>query len=377
MKILIDGRLYGLENAGLGRYLNNLILELSRIDLKNEYVLLLRKKYFDSLKLPGNWKKVLADFRHYSFKEQVALPGLIKKENPDLVHFPHFNVPIFYKGKYVVTIHDLLMHTQKGLLATTLPAPFYFVKRLGYKLGFNTAVKKSSAIIVPSLAVKNELEKEYKGISEKIYVTYEGLDEEISNVDTVEIDSPYFVYTGNAYPHKNLKRLVQAMVLLNINRDEKIKLIITSARNVFTSRLEKIINELKAEDFVKLLGFVPDKSLGSLYKNSLGFVFPSLSEGFGLPGLEAMNAGTPVLASEIPVFKEIYEKYAIYFNPLDFSSIERSMRDVIEMKESERKNLVEEGQKFAKRYSWVKMAKETLKIYEETAPKKENSSCLR
>jgi len=380
MRILIDGRLYGLENAGLGRYLNNLVLELSKIDSKNEYVLLLRKKYFDLLKFPGNWKKVLADFRHYSFKEQTVLPGLIRRENPDLVHFPHFNVPIFYKGKYIVTIHDLLMHTQRGLSATTLPAPFYFVKRLGYRLGFDMAVKKSSAIIVPSVAVKDDLVREYKGISEKIYVTYEGLDEKISSDDTIKIDSSYFIYVGNAYPHKNLRRLIQAAVLLNTNRDEKISLVIVSARNAFTSRLEKLVDELKANDFVKLLGFVPDKSLGLLYKNSLGFVFPSLSEGFGLPGLEAMSVGTLVLASEIPVFKEIYDNHAIYFNPLDFSSIERTMRGVIEIGDAERKKNIEEGQKFAKRYSWVKMARETLKIYENTF-KKENSSqgssCLR
>jgi glycosyltransferase involved in cell wall biosynthesis len=363
MRILIDGRLYGLENAGLGRYLNNLVSELSKIDSRDEYIILLRKKYFDSLILPENWKKVLADFRHYSFKEQFILPGLIKKENPDLVHFPHFNVPIFYKGKFVVTIHDLLMHTQKGPSTTTLSAPFYFLKRVGYRFVFDTAVKNSAVIIVPSNAVKNELEREYKGISDKVNVTYEGLDERISNSGTIKVDSPYFVYVGNAYPHKNLKRLIQAIVLLNTNRDEKVKLVIASVRSVFTSRLEKVVNDLKAYDSVKILGAVPDEDLGSLYKNSLGFVFPSLSEGFGLPGLEAMGAGTLVLASEIPVFKEIYSKHAIYFNPLDFSSIEKAMKDVVELEDNEREKLIEDGQNFAKKYSWAKMAKETLEIY--------------
>jgi glycosyltransferase involved in cell wall biosynthesis len=90
-----------------------------------------------------------------------------------------------------------------------------------------------------------------------------------------------------------------------------------------------------------------------------------------------MNAGTLLLASEIPVFKEIYGKHAVYFNQLDFSSIERTMKNVIEMEDSERINIIEEGQKFAKRYSWAKMAKETLKIYEETIIKKKNSSCIR
>jgi glycosyltransferase involved in cell wall biosynthesis len=376
MKILIDGRLYGLENAGLGRYLTNLVLELSKIDLKNSYVLLLRKKYFDLLKLPKNWKKVLADFRHYSFNEQILLPGLIQKENPDLVHFPHFNVPIFYKGKYVVTIHDLLMHTQTGLSATTLPAPIYAIKRLAYRLDFDTAIKEATSIIVPSNAIKNEIEKEYKGISDKLNVTYEGLDKNISSSNNIKIDSPYFVYAGNAYPHKNLKRLIRAITLLNINRNEKVSLVIASARNTFTSRLGKLIAEANAGEYVKLLGFVPDNQLGSLYKNSLGFVFPSLSEGFGLPGLEAMNAGTLLLASEIPVFKEIYDKYAMYFNPLDFSSIERTMRSALEISESDRKRHIEDGQQFAKRYSWAKMAGETLKIYEETF-KQESSYNLR
>ncbi len=363
MKIVIDGRLYGPENAGLGRYITNLVLELSKLDSNDEYVLLLRKKYFDSLSLPAKWKKVLADFRHYSLKEQLILPGLIKKENPDLVHFPHFNVPVAYNGKHVVTIHDLLMHKQIGLSATTLPAPIYFLKRLAYRFVFDTAVRKSQAVIVPSIAVKNELLAEYKNIPDKVHVTYEGIDGKISVASGNKLGYPYFVYTGNAYPHKNLRRLIQAMVQLNANRSEKVVLAIASARNIFTNRVEKMKKDLKADDIVRLLGFVPDNELGSLYKNSIGFIFPSLSEGFGLPGLEAMNAGTLVLASEIPVFKEIYERNAIYFNPLDFSSIEKAMRNALEIDPLRRKNLIEKGQEFAKRYSWSKMAKETLEIY--------------
>jgi glycosyltransferase involved in cell wall biosynthesis len=376
MKILIDARLYGPENAGLGRYLSNLILELSKIDSENEYVLLLRKKYFESLDLPKNWKKVLADFRHYSFKEQLLLPGIIQKESPDLVHFPHFNVPLLYNGRYVVTIHDLLMHSQTGLAATTLSAPSYFIKRLAYRLVFDRAAKKSSAVIVPSVAVKDELEIEYKGVSEKTSVTHEGLDKKITYSGGIKIGRPYFIYAGNAYPHKNLIRLIQAMVLLNANRDKKIYLAIASARNVFVRRVERIIKESDAQGFVKILGFVADKDLGSLYKYSLGFVFPSLSEGFGLPGLEAMNAGTLLLASEVPVFKEIYGTHAVYFNPLDFTSIEKVMINVLEMKSEDRKKLIEEGQKFAKRYSWAKMAEETLEVYEK-AIKKESSDNIR
>jgi glycosyltransferase involved in cell wall biosynthesis len=363
VKILIDGRLYGLENAGLGRYLINLTDQLSKADNNNEYVLFLRKKYFDNLNLPANWKKVLVDIRHYSLIEQLKLPGLIKKENPDIVHFPHFNVPVFYRGKYIVTIHDMLMHKSVGLAATTLPAPLYLFKRLGYRLVFDNAVKHSIKIIVPSYSVKKELVKVYGIHFNKIEVTYEGVNTNITYSKDNFVDKPYFVYTGNAYPHKNLKRLIEAVVSLNTNCNQSVNLVIASSRGIFTQRLEKIIRDQKAKEYVKLPGFVPDEKLFSLYKNSIGFVFPSLSEGFGLPGLEAMVAGTLVLAAETPVFKEIYQENAIYFNPLDFTSIEKTMRNVIEMNPDLRKEKIEKAQDFVKRYSWAKMAKETLKVY--------------
>lgn len=175
--------------------------------------------------------------------------------------------------------------------------------------------------------------------------------------------SKYFIYTGNAYPHKNLNRLIEGVILLNKSQDEPVTLKIASSRNVFTKRLEKEIKNQGAEKYVELLGYVPDERLTELYKNSVAFVFPSLSEGFGLPGIEAMEAGTLILASDIPVFKEIYKDSAIYFNPLDFTSIEKVMENVLGMEEEERKEKIAFAQKFVKRYSWTQMAKETLKVY--------------
>jgi len=173
MKILIDARLYGLENAGLGRYSMNLVTELSKLNSKNEYVILLRKKYFDELNLPKNWKKVLADFRHYSPAEQIFLPSIIKKENPDITHFLHFNVPLLFTGKFTVTIHDMLMHKFAGLSATTLPAPVYYLKQLIYRMIFRKAILGSEKIIVPSHAVENEILDYYKIDRRKLKVIYE------------------------------------------------------------------------------------------------------------------------------------------------------------------------------------------------------------
>ncbi len=366
MRILIDGRLYGLENAGLGRYVN-LVRGLTKIDSKNDYTILLRKNYFNSLELPQNWKKVEANFRHYSFTEQFKLPAIIKKEKPDLVHFPHFNIPILYFGKYIVTIHDMLMHDSVGFDATTLSKFQYLIKRLGYRFAFDGAIRRSKKIIVPSMAVKNDLVRFY-GISDsKIFVTYEGIDVAGASKEKYPIKGPYFVYTGNAYPHKNLERLIEAMIVLNKKSEHIVKLVISSSRGIFTQRLENTIKNNSADSCVKLLGFVPDAKLPDLYRNSVGFAAASISEGFGLPGLEALSLGTLLLASDIPVFREIYQKHAIYFNPKNVDSIAEALEKALSIGIKDRERIIAEGKKFVNIYSWDKMAQETLKIYVESS----------
>ena len=366
MKILIDARLYGLENTGLGRYLINLVDRLSKIDNNNRYTILLRKKYYDSLNLPKNWKKILADFHHYSFKEQFKIPRIVRVEVPDITHFPHFNVPLYYRGKYVVTIHDMLMHKSSGLSTTTLPHLQYLIKRMAYKTIFRHAVKGSIKVIVPSKVVKSEVVKGYKIDPGKVIVTYDGFDGKISAKEDVNLEKPYFAYVGNAYPHKNLEGLIKAIRILNTKSDQRVFLAISGARNIFTQRIEDIVKREKAGNFVKLFGFLPDDKLGSLLANSKAFVFPTFSEGFGLPGLEAMGAGTLVLASNIPVLKEVYKDNAVYFDPNSPEKIAQAMDLALKMPEKERNARVKKAKEFVKIYSWDKMARETLQIYAES-----------
>lgn len=369
MKILIDARMYGLENAGIGRYLMNLITELVSLDKKNTYVLLLREKYYKTFHLPGNWKKILADFRHYTLEEQLKLSSVIKREKPDLVHFPHLNIPYFCKCKFVVTIHDLTMQKQ-GRDATSLSLPAYYLKRLPFLLIAKKAVKEAVKIIVPSQVVKDDIIKYYKIDRDKINVIYEGFEDKFgksSNINVrqkYKLDYPYFIYVGSAYPHKNLSRVIKASVLLNKKLKQKIIFAIGGSRNVFIERLEQEIKRLNASQIVRFLGFIPDEDLPSLYRDSVAFIYPSLSEGFGLQGLEAIDAGTILLASNIDVFKEIYKDNAVFFNPYDFTSISEAMKETIALERNKRKEIIEKSQKFIKRYSWKKMAVETLKIYE-------------
>ncbi len=370
MKIIIDARMYGLENAGIGRYLINLIDEIEKADSKNTYLLLLRKKYFDSLNFGNkNFQKVLADYQHYSLKEQVLLPLQLIKLKGDLVHFPHFNVPLFWFGKYVVTIHDLIKHESRGVATTTRFPMVYWLKFIVYRLVTWITIKKAFKIITPSYFWKKELVKRYGLAENKISVTYEGVADGLlsqkANINPQKIlakyniQKPFVIYTGSLYPHKNVERLVKAMALIN----QDLKLVIVCARNIFYQRFLQKIKELKAEKFVNLVGFVPDEELATIYKQAQALVFPSFWEGFGLPGLEAMGSGLPVIAAKASCLPEIYGQAALYFNPLD----ERELAEKIQRIRTDKKlreDLIQKGFDQVKKYSWGKMAKETLEIYE-------------
>lgn len=372
-KILIDARMYGLEHAGIGRYILNLIDELTVIAKEDMFVILLRKKYFDELKLPNNWEKIKADFRHYSLTEQIKLPSIIYSQKADIVHFPHFNIPVFWGGKFIVTIHDMTMHSQ-GINSTTLPLPIYLLKRIPYRFVFSRAVSRSKTIITPSESVKKQIAKYFSIDAKKILVTYEGYKsdfiadkEQSRELDILSkfkiVNDDYFFYVGNAYPHKNLGRVIAAVMDLNKNKNVRAKFVIAGSRNEFTNRLEKQIEELNAQNFVKLLGFVSDEELRVLYKYSLGFVYPSLSEGFGLQGLEAIASGTIVIASNIPIFREIYQSHAFYFDPLSVASISSTLFSVLGMKQADKYKYQGSAREFIKKYSWRKMAEETLDVY--------------
>ena len=382
LKIGIDCRMYGLKHAGIGRYVMNLVEELLKQDKENEYVLFINDD--ESIKTQissSNFKTVVVEVPHYSLKEQLLMPGIVAREKVDLMHFPHFNVPVFYQGKYVVTIHDLIKHASKGMTTTTRSPLLYWLKFLGYKIVFRQAVRRAEKIITPSQFVKNEVIKEYGVKPGKVVVTYEGVDDmfKVQSAKckvTVQsskllkkynIKKPYLLYVGSVYPHKNIERLIEAVKLLNnkyLTSDIlHITLVIVCARNVFIVRLRNKIVQIGAQNFVKLAGFVPDDDLSILYREAEAFVFPTLSEGFGLPGLEAMEAGCPVICSNIPVLREVYGEAAVYFNPLDTKDIAKKILEVMGQKDK-RDNLREEREKQVRKYSWSKMAKETLSVYQ-------------
>ena len=396
MRIIIDARMYGLEHAGIGRYISNLVQELKtqnspaspseagRAKLKtHEFILLVRKDKLVEVKkeVGENFKLVVADYPHYSLQEQVLLPMKLLKIKPDLVHFPHFNAPLLWWGKQVVTIHDLIKHESKGPQTTTRWPLFYWFKYLNYQFLVWLVVKRAKKIIVPSNYWKKELVQRFKLKPEKIVVTYEGVEKKFQSsvlsfkslvkiLSKYKITKPFVIYTGSLYPHKNVERLVEAVKLINQfpipNYQFPITLVIVCSRNIFYERFRKKVKEMKAEKYVNLVGFVPDEELVALYQEAEAFVFPSLLEGFGLPGLEAMAVGLPVISSNASCLPEIYGEAALYFDPHDVNDMAEKIKKVVGDTRI-RETLREKGYKQVKNYSWQKMAKKTLEVYASAA----------
>lgn len=368
LRVGIDARL--INEKGLGRYIKNLIENLQKIDQKNTYYIFLLEKDFKTLKLSKNFIKVLADFRWYTLKEQTQFPKILNQYNLDLLHVPHFNVPIFYKGKMVVTIHDLIHQHVDTKHASTHNLLMYKLKKIGYKKVFQTAVKKSTHIVTVSEFVKKQLEDEWRVNPEKISITYEAVDESFGKRESgdvlkkYDIKPPYIFYVGNAHPHKNLEGLIKAFLELR-KKYQYLQLVLSGDDNFFWPKLRRG-PRLRGDDGgrnIIFTGKVTDEELVSLYKNAQAFVTASLEEGFGLPLLEAFALGCPVISSNMGSLPEIGKDAAYYFDPKDQDDMVIKIQNVLNDL-SLRKELIKKGKKRVKDFSWKKMAEETLKIYQ-------------
>ena len=375
MRIGVDARLYGLEHTGIGRYVQRLVVELLKKDKKNHYVLFVRPKYAHEFDLYNNVSIRVVSTPIYGFLEQILLPVIYKSEKLDLLHVPHFNAPILYPGKIIVTIHDLIKHYSKGKETTTRHSFLYTVKRIGYLFLVSTIIHKATRIIVPSKFVKSDIIKNFHINEDKISVTYESVDAQIKTVVLSDAEKkqilkkynltpPFIAYTGSLYPHKNVDLLIDAVIDHNRTREVDLNLAIICARNVFYERMNQKIISKKAYDFIKLLGFLPDEEVSKLYSLALCLVHPSKMEGFGLTGLEAMKVGLPVISSSASCLPEVYGAAALFFDPDSKTSLMDKLSLVIGDR-SLREKLIALGLLQVKKYSWARMARETLNVYQE------------
>jgi glycosyltransferase involved in cell wall biosynthesis len=371
MKIGIDCRIYSSKFTGIGRYVYELTSRIAQHDNENEYVLFFNKSEFEKF-TPSvkRIKKVLADSPIYSLKEQLHFLHILNKEKLDLMHFTHFNRPIFYNRPSVVTIHDLTLSYYPGKKKRSI------LHRLAYQLTLNASVKKAKRIITISKNSKNDLKKLLNVNEDKIRVVYQGVGSEFRQIEDANkiagdlekysIKKPFLLYTGVWRSHKNVPNLIKAFAEMKKNFDlPELSLVITGKEDPHYPEVKETVKALNLEKNVIFTGLVSESELVSLYNAAEIYVFPSLYEGFGLPPLEAMACGTPVAASDVSSIPEICGKgNAVFFDPQNFEDMALKIYALYSNKNLQRK-LIEKGLNHVQEFSWDEMAKKTLSIYKE------------
>lgn len=370
MRIGIDCRL--INASGIGRYTRNLLEQLQKIDRQSQYFIFLRRPDYDSLEYRSNFRKVLADFPWYGWEEQRKFPPLLKKYNLDLLHVPHFNIPFLYCGRFVVTIHDLIHLDFKMIRASTRGRLVYEIKHLVYKQVMNRAVRNSKKIITPSAFVKEAIMRRWGVDGAKIVVTPEAVEDRIYTIANkmserdfkktlgkFGITKPFIFYVGNAHPHKNVEGLIQAYLRLR-KRGESLQLVLAGPDHYFW---QKMMGQVSDKGVI-YAGFVTEEELVALYSQAQVFVFPSLSEGFGIPMLEAMACGCPVAASDRAALPEVGSDAALYFDPVSPVDMAEKVRRLLNDKKF-RAGLIKKGKYRVSEFSWERLAARTLQVYQD------------
>lgn len=356
MRIGIDARSYGLST---GTYARNLLRELQYIDDGNEYVVFLRPIDFDAFEpINTRFRKVRANFEAYTLGEQLGFLVLLLRERCDVVHFLMQQQPALYSGTKVTTFHDLTL--LKYPIGTGLKSGLF---RLLARPFFSWVLKSNDKIIAPTEFTKKELASFARVPGEKIAVTMEAADVTPSKAKKFELPfADFLLYVGNFYEYKNVKMLIESHRLLR-EKYPQLGLVLVGRLHAPGVQLQRWVADQGMEGVV-FTGFIEDSERDWLYARSLAYVFPSKSEGFGLPGLEAMAMGAVVLSSNASCLPEVYGDGALYFDPDDAESLVDAVKKLVSDPVA-RKRLTERGRAVVDGYSWTRMTMQTRRIYDE------------
>jgi len=358
-KIVIDAREW---NTSTGRYISNLVLQLEELDQQHNYSVLLKPSDMDSWK-PVNQKfqKVKSLYKEFSLGEQLGFKWQLETLKPDLVHFGMAQQPVRYRGKTITTIHDLT--TARFRNPSKNPLTFAFKQRIYIRV-IKRVARRSVFVIVPSEFVKKDLAQFARINPEKIMVIYEAAEpikEAAVPLDNIA-SRQFLLYVGRPTPHKNLERLIEAFRLIQAQHHDLI-LVLAGKKDANYRRIEKKVHKNSIKNVI-FTDFVSEGQLRWLYENCAAYVFPSLSEGFGLPGLEAMTHGAPVVSSKASCLPEIYGEAAHYFDPYNIQAMADALNAVL-INTNLREDLIYKGHEQTAKYSWQRMAEQTLQIYQQ------------
>ena len=385
LKIVIDAR--RIRDFGIGTYIRNLVQALARADQENQYAVVASSAQAPLLTgLPPNFETAIFDADDMRPTEHIAFPLFLRRFSADVFHIPLNRVPFFMPKPYVVTVHDmasLLFNQESGFRMN--------IRRYRFRRGLLRAGK----VLAVSAATRRDMVQTLGIPAERVRLVYSapapeffehghsadagatGIEteeqERLRILERYQINYPFLLYAGNIRPQKNIPRLVEAFAvvrneLANHPVYSDLRLIIIGDQIARNPAVRHAVIHSRVENCARFLGFVPFDTLRIFYECAAVFVFPSLYEGFGLPPLEAMASGTPVVTSNISSLPEAVDDAAMLVNPENVFDIARGIREVL-LNEGLRRSLVSKGREQAARFSWERTAREVIEIYGEVARK--------
>ena len=375
----IDGNEANQQNrVGVGQFAYNVIDQLEKIDRNNSYTIYLKDKPLSDLpKERSGWKYLV--FGPSKLWTQLALPFKLftQKEKIDIFYSPSHYAPRFSPVPTIISIMDLWHHRH----------PEQFNKKDLYQLTKweSYSVKQASHIITISEFTKREIIKFY-GLSEKkITVAYpgferfnlkdnEGVIKEIR--ERWKIEGDYLLYLGTLQPKKNLVRLIETFNILNTKyKIQNTNLVIAGKKGWMFGKIFELVRELGLEQKVIFTGFISEEEKPYLIAGAKAFILPSFYEGFGIPVLEAMSLGVPVIASKEGSLPEAGGKAVTYCDPYSVESMSEAIRKVLDLNEKQRDEIIKEGKRQTEKFSWQKCAQKVLEVVGGTKRKDVKESC--
>jgi glycosyltransferase involved in cell wall biosynthesis len=376
LDIVIDGR--RVRDFGIGTYIRSLVHALSRIDEQNHYTVVTgpgEARVWGAL--PDNFRIAVYGRDDHAYSDHLLFPLFLRRLKPDLVHIPLNRVPLLMIRPYVVTIHDMvnLFYDERKLSALHMQ-----LRRFRFRRGLTRA----SRVIAVSDATRRDVENLLDVPPGRITRVYNapdpgflgrdpaaGEEERRRIMERYQIDRPFLLYAGAIRHHKNIPRLVEAFAVLREQLAAHpvygdLRLVIIGDTISQYPAVRQAVLKSKVEHAVRFLGFVPFDTLRCFYEAAVAFVFPSRHEGFGLPPLEAMACGTPVVTSNVSSLPEVAGDAAMLVNPGNVFDIARGIRDVL-TDEPLRAELIRRGRAQAARFSWERSARQVLEIYQDVA----------
>ena len=369
MNIAIDVR--RIDDFGVGTYIRNLVRTLAASDDSNRYVLLGDpEKIAQVTVLPANFRPVAWGDTKPNWKQGLQLDRLLQGYSVNLLHFPHLRTALMVPCQYLMTVHDV--------------ADFIYGRHTGWKQSIRwrlvrRTLRQARRIMAVSRATQRDLENYFGIPASRVTVVENAIDErflqhtrreeQLLVLERYRVTDPFLLYVGSARPQKNLPRLIESFAVLKGElRDHRkfanLKLLIIGDELSEHPDLRRLVIRTRMQDNVRFLGFVPLEILRVFYQSAEVFVFPSLHEGFGLPPLEAMAQGTPVVTSNVSSLPEVVGDAAVLVAPENVFEIARGVERVL-LDEDLRAQLRTRGQRQIARFSWERSIQQVRQIYAE------------